>query len=189
MIGGGVVDTAYAMLFLASGRAPIAFSKLDYSKGATGPQAPPWNQRPRDIANITRWIGRNVERNLAWQVVPTSAPLEDLAGAPILYIAGNKALTFDDAEKSKLRTYVEAGGLIVGNTDCAGQAFTISFRKLATELFPIYEMRDLPAEHPLYMGVFRRTAWKTKPVVLGVSNGVRELMLLMPQNDPARFWQ
>lgn len=186
---GAIVDTSYAMLFLARGRAPIAFNKLDYAKGETGPQAPPWNQRPRDIANISGWIGRQIEQNLNWQVVPATAPLNDLIDAPILYISGSKPLDLDDAQKARLREYVEAGGMIVGNSDCANNAFTIGFRKLANDLFPAYELRELPQDHPIYNGVFRRSNWRVKPQVLGLSNGARELMVLIPTADPSRQWQ
>ena len=61
---------------------------------------------------------------------------------------------------------------------------------MGTELFPRYEFRELPADHPIYRnGIFPREKWKTKPSVLGLSNGVRELMLLVPQADPGRTWQ
>lgn len=186
---GAIVDTSYAMLFLARGRAPIAFNKLDYAKSATGPQAPAWNQRPRDIANISGWLGRSIEQNLNWQVVPASAPLDDLIDAPILYIAGSKAPELDAAEKARLREYVEAGGMIVGNADCGNNAFNVGFRKLANDLFPAYELRELPQDHPMYNGVFRRNNWKVKPQILGLSNGARELMILIPTADPARQWQ
>lgn len=186
---GAVVDTSYAMLFLARGRAPVAFNKLDYAKAATGPAAPAWNQRPRDIANLSGWIGRSIEQRLNWQVVPASAPLNDLIDAPIVYISGSKPPILDDAEKARLREYVEAGGMIVGNADCANVAFATGFRKLASDLFPAYELRELPPEHPMYNGVFRRNNWKVKPQILGLSNGARELMLLIPTGDPARQWQ
>src|SRR5207247_3186972 len=50
--------------------------------------------------------------------------------------------------------------------------------------------REVPANHPIYRnGPFPREKWKTKPSVLGLSNGVRELMVLIPQGDPGRVWQ
>jgi len=186
---GAIVDTSYAMLFLARGRAPIAFNKLDYAKGQAGPQAPAWNQRPRDIANLSGWIGRQIEQNLNWQVVPATAPLDDLIDAPILYISGSKPPEFDDAQKQRLREYVHAGGMIVGNSDCANIAFTNGFKKLANELFPVYEFRELPPEHPMFNGAFRRSNWRTKPQVFGLSNNARELMVLIPTADAARQWQ
>jgi hypothetical protein len=36
---------------------------------------------------------------------------------------------------------------------------------------------------------YPRTSWKTPPSLMGLSNGVRELMLLIPNTDPAREWQ
>ncbi|HEV7298791.1 MAG TPA: prenyltransferase/squalene oxidase repeat-containing protein, partial [Tepidisphaeraceae bacterium] len=47
-------NTAFAMLFLARGRAPLVMNKLDYSTDPAKPAA--WNQRPRDVANVVRWI-------------------------------------------------------------------------------------------------------------------------------------
>jgi hypothetical protein len=79
---------------------------------------------------------------------------------------------------------------VLGHADCGGRAFANAFQRLGVELFPRYEFRELPADHPVYAnGVFAREKWKTKPSVLGLSNGVRELMLLLPQGDPGRAWQ
>jgi len=186
---GAVGETAFAMLFLARGRAPVAFNKLDYAGDIAGPQAPPWNQRPRDVANVTRWIGEKVERELNWQIVNLQSPPEDLLEAPVLYVSGNKPLVLDTAARDKLRRYVEAGGLILGHADCGTAPFSTGFRKLAAEMFPAYEFRELPPDHPIYTGNFPRSKWRLKPSVLGLSNGARELMILLPAGDPARVWQ
>jgi hypothetical protein len=69
-------------------------NKLRYNLDTHGdaPKEANWNQRPRDAANITRWIGRQFERELAWQVVNLSGPADDLLDAPILHISGNQPL-------------------------------------------------------------------------------------------------
>jgi hypothetical protein len=52
-----------------------------------------------------------------------------------------------------------------------------------------YEFRNLPESHVLYTGqMFPRSKWKTKPVVQGMSNGARELMLLLPSLDASKGW-
>lgn len=179
-------NTAFALLFLARGRAPLVMNKLDFSADASKPAN--WNQRPRDVANVVRWIGNNVERDLGWQSVNFSAPLKDLSEAPVLYLAGSEAFSFTDEQKAKLKAFVEGGGLLLGHADCGKPPFATSYRKLANELFPAYEFRELPNESPVY-SVFQRAKWKTKPSVLSVSNGVREIMMLIPQADPAKAWQ
>ena len=184
-----VASTALAMLFLARGGAPVAINKLDYTTPENVASAH-WNQRPRDVANIVRWIGRSIERDLNWQIVNLDSPLKDLHEAPILFIAGNKPLVLPEQAVQKLRTFIESGGMIVANADCQDKEFTESFRKLGSALFPQYEFRELPAEHVIYTGQqFPRQNWKTKPSVLAMSNGVRELMMIVPLADPAKSWQ
>ncbi|HVT90885.1 MAG TPA: DUF4159 domain-containing protein [Tepidisphaeraceae bacterium] len=187
--GSNVVSTCFSMLFLSRGRDPIAINKLDYSRAnQTKPSS--WNQRPRDVANVSRWIGRQLEKNFNWQIVNLSVPVADWHDAPVLYISGSDEMAFDATAKDKLRQYVEEGGLILGNADGAARNFSIAFRKLGQELFPDYEFRELPAEHLIYKGEqFPRDRWRMKPSVLSMSNGVRELMILIPQADPARAWQ
>src|SRR5688500_14996548 len=188
---GDLTSTSFSVIFLARGRAPVAMNKLDYAAASKDPKKQaPWNQRPRDVANVVRWIGRQSERDLNWQIINLSSPVTDFLDAPILYISGNHALEFDEAFKAKLRQYVEQGGLVIGNADCQGKEFSAAFRKLGQELFPSYEFRARPADHPIYTNQpFVREKWKSKPSVLGLSNGVRELMLLLPQSDPAKSWQ
>ncbi len=181
-------NTCFAMLFLARGRAPVVMNKLDYSSEAS--KDTPWNQRSRDAANVTRWIGRETERDLNWQIVNLSAPTRDLHDAPILYVAGNKELTLPDAARAKLKQYIDEGGMILGNADCGGKAFATSFQKLGKEMFPGYEFRELPDDHPIYARQqYLRSNWRSKPLVLALSNGARELMILVPTADMGKVWQ
>jgi hypothetical protein len=181
-------STCFAMLTLARGRAPIAINKLDYTAEGAKKTAP-WNQRPRDVANVSRWIGRQLERDLNWQIVNLQAP-EDWHDAPILYLSGDEEIVLDEPARQKLKIYLEQGGLLLGNADAQSRTFVGSFRKLGQDLYKDHEFRELPAEHVIYTNQqFPRSKWRSKPSVLALSNGVRELMVLLPQNDPARAWQ
>jgi hypothetical protein len=181
------VDTCLAMLFLSRGRAPVVFNKLQYDiNGKEGN----WNQRPRDVANLVHWIAKQTETYLNWQIVTLKSPTNELLEAPLLYISGNRPLVFTAEEQKKLKEYCEAGGLIVGNPDCGSRDFAESFRKLGSKLFPEYEFRELPADHPIYTNEqYPRSGWKPAPLVLSIGNGVREFMMLMPNDDAARHWQ
>jgi hypothetical protein len=186
-LGSNVTSTCFSVLFLSRGRAPLAMSKLDYS--VAGAKKLPWNERPRDVANVSRFIGKQLEKEINWQIVNLSAPVEDWRDAPILYLSGNDALALDDPAKKKIKQFIEEGGIVVGNADGDSRGFGVTFRKLGQELFPAYEFRELPADHVLYTDEqFHRASWHIKLSTQGLSNGVRELMLL-PQNDLARVWQ
>jgi hypothetical protein len=182
----------FAMLFLARGSSPLVMNKLDYSAAtASGAdKTPKWNQRSRDAANISRWIGRQVERELHWQVVTLDSPLADLLEAQILYLAGNQELSFKPEHEAKLKSYIEQGGMIVGNADLASSNFSKSFQALGKRMFSKYEFAPLPESHVIYTNQqFRRSDWKRKSNVLSMSNGVRELMIVIPDVDPSRAWQ
>ena len=112
-----IADTAFALLFLSRGHAPIMINKLAYDvTGGPGgvATAGSWNQRPRDVGNLARWIGGHIESTLNWQVVSLHDPIADLYDAPILYLSGSQAPNLAAADVAKLRTYCENGGLILG---------------------------------------------------------------------------
>jgi hypothetical protein len=189
--GKGVSDTCFSILFLVRGRAPVVMNKLEYEIDQAGdkPKQANWNQRPRDCANLTRWMGKQLERDLNWQIVNLKVPADDLHDAPLLYIAGNQQLNFSAAEEKKLRNFVQQGGIIVGNADCGHLGFATSFVKLGEKLFPAYEFRELPEDHILLTTPYPHTKWKNHQVIKGLSNGSRELMLLIAQQDYSRYWQ
>jgi hypothetical protein len=184
---------ATATLALApAGAVKPAVPPLRLTGTGPAPNGPfdPWNERPRDIANFAHWSGYQLETFFTWQIVNLKVRPDELLDAPILYISGSQPLAFNDEEVKKLREFAEDGGLILGNADCANAGFTKSFIDLGKKLFPKYEFRELPPNHIIFAGEnFRPGKWKTRPTLSGVSNGVRELMLLIPDADPSRSWQ
>ena len=187
---GAVPDTCFATFFLVRGRAPILMNKVQYQITEKGKQVEGnWNQRPRDVANFARWMGRQIERDLNWQSVNLKVSAEELHDAPILYFGGNQELNLSDEETAKIRTFIEEGGMVLGNADCGSRAFAISFEKLGTKLFPGYKFRDLPITHPIFTVEQYSSKRERHPRVAGLSNGVRELMLLIPDADLSRAWQ
>jgi hypothetical protein len=194
---GPIPDSCFAMLFLSRGRAPLMMNKLQYTpaqKKQSGDdenkEVEVWNERPRDVANLARWTGPRIETFLNWQIVNLSVRADQLHEAPILCISGNEALNFSDDEKDKLRTFVEQGGMILGTADCNSMIFARSFEKLGTDLFKNYEFRQLPPGHLIFTGEqYPSQKWKLHPRVMALSNGVREMMILLNSGDAGRVWQ
>jgi hypothetical protein len=197
--GTPVSDTAFALLFLCHGRAPVMMNKLDYAVGADGHvRDATWNARHRDAANLAHFTGHNMEVLLNWQIVNLASPVEDWHDAPILYLAGSRALDLTPYEESKLKLYVEQGGMIVANAEAptafgpAAQrgksAFPDSVRAMGRRLFG-RDFRKLPPTHPILADQsYRSNRWPGDPGIEGLSNGVREMMVLLT-NDPGRAWQ
>jgi hypothetical protein len=184
---GAIPDTAFAILFLTTSRAPVMMQKLQYTSGT---QTDPWNERPRDLANLVKWVGPHALCGfITWELTSLDAPHDDLHDAPILFISGSEALQFSDKDMAKLRAFVEEGGMILGNADCTKEAFVTSFKDLGKKLFPKYEFRKLPPSHPIFDEQYHAAKWKRHPELQAMSNGVRELMVISPDTDMAKAWQ
>jgi hypothetical protein len=184
-----VPTTSFGILFLVHGRAPVAINKLRYTSSAKNAR-PDWNQRPRDVANLVRWSATQAETLLNWHIVPLDAPLAEWHDAPILYLSGSRAVELPDDAKNKLRAFVEEGGMIVVHVDGGAKPFAVSITKLFSSIFPAYEFRTLPENHPIFTRQqFKSDVLKPLPKLLGLSNGVRELVVMIPDGDPARAWQ
>jgi hypothetical protein len=185
---GPVAGTSFTLLFLSTAREPCMMNKLRYAAGPESRVADPWNERPGDVLHLAKWAARQMcWFDFNWQVVDPTETLESLHDAPILYVSGSQALHFSDGEKDKLRAYVEEGGLILGNADCGREEFSKSFIALGHSLFPKYQFREVGSEDLIYHEMFRE--FRSRPRVLELHNGIRKLMLLIPDTDPARAWQ
>ena len=186
--GSGALDTAWALSFIALGRAPVAMNKLQYS--TTKADAEGWNQRPWDVCKFAKWLSGETRTHFNWQIVKADMSIETLHDSPILYISGNRELKFGAKEREAFRRYVEEGGIIVGHANANSKRFAESFERLGQELFPQYAFRELPENHPIYADQkWPRDKWKRKPRPLrGLGNGSREFMLLFAAGDPARAW-
>ncbi|MBC7783808.1 MAG: DUF4159 domain-containing protein, partial [Burkholderiales bacterium] len=193
---GSEENTAFAVLFLSRGRAPVMMNKLQYSitrPGAEKSEEANWNQRPRDAANATRWVMSKTERTLNWQTVNLDvANIADLHDSTILYMTGNQTLGFTPPQKAVLKQYIEEGGMIIASADTAKQEFVKSFRDLGKELFPQNEFAPLQdkVDHPLLAGqMFPISNWKRKPRIEALGNRARVFMILIPSDDFGRVLQ
>jgi hypothetical protein len=181
---GDDVDTAYALLFLSRGRHPVLMNKLRFESPGQGHPAY-WANRPRDAANLAKYATKEMERPINWQVVPLSREWTDWDDSPILSLASHKPPTLSDADVDKIRSFVQAGGMLYVQADGDSTVMPGFARSLATRLFPAYEMEDVPKGHPLYSSLYKLP---THPLLRMVTNGSRILMLFS-QSDLSRHWQ
>jgi hypothetical protein len=172
-------DTAYALLFLSRGNAPVAIQKLRFDGR--------WNNRPLDARRISRWIRGRFERFVNWQVVDADAGDDELLEAPILLIASDRMLLkLGDTQKQSLRRYLDRGGLILAVNEGPRDDLARSMRNLMREWYPTREWRELSPTHPLRRGNF--DAFDHPGKVLAIGNGVRDLVVLLPDGDLTWRW-
>ena len=174
---GDVVCTSYALLFLVRGRNSVLFNKLQFNGD--------WNNRPRDLATLTRWLSQNYEKTVNWQIVNLQTPVHDWHDAPILYISGAKNPKFSDGDLKKLRQFVHEGGTLFSVTECNGSGFKEGMYDTYGKLFPKHKLVDCKPDHPLYSIYYKL---RGQPKFTIVSNGVRPLAI-HTDVDLSRSWQ
>jgi len=175
--GGPEIGTSFALLFLVRGRNAVLFNKLEFNGD--------WNNRPRDMASLTRWISSNFESKVNWQIINTSVPVTEWHDAPILYISGSKAPKFTDEELAAMEIFVYQGGTIFSVSECRGTGFTEGMYNAYRKMFPKYKVAYCKRDHGLYDAHFRL---RGTPRFAIVSNGVRPLAI-HTSNDLSLSWQ
>lgn len=209
------VDLCFALMFLSRGRVPVAINKLS-------DPASTWNNRPRDVANLTRRIAENAEAGLNWQIVSTQAEPEQWLDAPLLYLAsheypawiprdpavirrateeqqqfrarraageanGQTPPALPTTELDKLRRYLDLGGTLFAVSEGRNTALADAVLAAGRMMYPHLEWRDLPRDHPAY--TIYQPVRGAIPVLRGLSNGVRELIILSPVTDFSEMFQ
>jgi RNA polymerase sigma factor (sigma-70 family) len=177
-----ILATSFAVQFLAKGRAPVLINKLRHLPAGD------WNQDPDDVRNLVASMSRDWKHLLTWQVVDfQEATVNDLLGAPILFINGHKAPVFTPVEKTKLRDYVDRGGFILADACCGSAQFEAGFKALMKDLFPdeLDALRPLAGNHPI---------WKSRSLLMpeihpvwGVIRGGRTVVVYSP-TDLSCYW-
>lgn len=174
------VNTAYALLFLSRGRAPVVLQKLQFEGR--------WNNRSRDAAQLTRWIAGQTERHLNWQIASADATPAELRESPILYLASDQPVALPDPLIDRLRQYVLQGGVILAVAEGPNAPVAAAgFEQLGRRIFPGYAFRDVPEDHLLFTANF--PVRPSAPKVRSLGNGVRELFVLLPEGDLSWAWQ
>lgn len=182
-VGDGVIDTSFALIFLARGRVPVWASKLALQRQA-------WNNRPNDLNRFTRRLSDWREVDLGWQVVAiTENPLKWL-NAPILYLSIDEPLTLVDAELASIKQYIDLGGLLVINPEPGPgvadkvqqklEEITESVQETLARVYPTSLWEAVDAAHPLMDLVLAPVSETKSPMTL--SNGARDLVVMLPSD-------
>ena len=185
-------DTSLALLFLAKGNKPNLVNKLQWGEGSD------WSPDRSDIDHLVTYINsaknedghKFSDQPSGWQVVTLRAPLVDLLDAPILYFNGHVFPKFTDAERKKLREFVEQGGTILAEACCSKPEFTAGFHDFIKQTWPEYVVDRLADDHPIFNSFFKinKNAWDLEGVQVGCRTGVifapKDLSCLWEQRDP-----
>lgn len=185
---GADMQAAYYLIFLARGRVPVTFNKLE--RPGTD-----WDIAPRDIANLTRYLNIELEKRMAWQIVSVDKPVAEYLDSPILFLNGVQPISLKDETVGKMREYILRGGMIVGEATNNSAGFVKSFKTMLEKAFPesgaadgeAYKWKELPETHPILNELSDRDRGRVGDV-WGMEDGTRLIAVLLTR-DHATAWQ
>ncbi len=189
---GHPVRQAFALLFLVRGRVPVFLNKLRVPGHA-------WNNRPQDVAHLTRWASDTVETKLNWQVVSVDADPKVWLTAPMAYLASHRPLDLSDARVQRLERFTRLGGLLLTTAEGGTDAFNESVRRVVGKAYPGRSLTPVPPDDPIFDLLFDLDGHDFR--VRSVHNGVRHLLFHFPRDlsrifhldrrgeDKARYWK
>ncbi|MCX7425236.1 MAG: DUF4159 domain-containing protein [Planctomycetia bacterium] len=114
------------------GRGQVAIANLRHPGGC--------NAAPRALATLLETAGTELKMRTPAEGPTINITDDALFDYHLVFMQGRTAFRLTDAERRRLRQYVDRGGMVFANSICASEAFTESFRR---------EMAAVFADHPL----------------------------------------
>ncbi len=129
----------------------FVFARLRYESGD-------WDYNPKVAANVLDSVVQYTTIPVYGEEVIVTADSEELLAFPFLFMTGHMLVRFSEKERTRLRAFVEQGGLLFSddcNHDVAG-LYAKSFEEEMRRIFPRPDtLAKLPASHPIYSSFFR----------------------------------
>lgn len=124
-----------------AGRGRLAIAALRHPGGC--------NAAPRALINLLDTAA--TELKFRAEIPPRQLYLTDDAvfDYHLLFMHGRTAFRLTDAERKRLRTYIDRGGMLFVNSICASQAFSESFRREMAAIFPNRRLERIAATDPV----------------------------------------
>jgi hypothetical protein len=69
---------------------------------------------------------------------------------PMLYMTGHHDFHWTEEEVARLRSYLEAGGVLLADACCGRMAFDRAFRREIGKVFPDHRLERLPLDHSIF---------------------------------------
>jgi len=169
---GAQCSTAFAMLFLGKGSAPVLVQKLRHPAD--------WNADPYDIPNLIEFVRESLGVQTSYQTITMNDKLEDMLGAPVLYLNGHDRIEFTQAFRLKLARFVDEGGFVFAFACCGRKHFDESLRAEFKAVFGSAPEK-LPAGHPVYLAHHDLSARADHHILEGIQTGCRTSVFYSPK--------
>ncbi|MGN6368400.1 MAG: DUF4159 domain-containing protein [Phycisphaerae bacterium] len=136
-----------------------------------------WDPTPHGLPNLLKFIDENSTLNVQFKRQVVSLDDVDVLKQPLLYMTGLREFALTEKEQKRLGDYLKAGGILFGEAAMGSQQFDASFRRMVSQVLPGAELKELPADHPIFSNVFKLRTVTYSPLVQTAEPNLKQPML------------
>ncbi len=111
-----------------------------------------WYANPTALKNLVAFTNSNTRTKIDNTIPAVKPNDEDLFNYPIVFMTGHGNVYFDDDAAENLRNYLKSGGFLHVSDNYGMDNY---FRRELKKVFPTLELKEIPANHPIYNQTFK----------------------------------
>jgi len=142
------------------------------------------NAAPRALVNLLEASGRELGMRVSPAQQQVALADDSLFEYHMVFMHGRNNFRLTDAERKQLKTYLERGGMLFADSICTSSAFSESFRREMSAIFPDRPLEAIPAKDPLlttkYGGFDLSTVTRRDPQGTGDQGPLKALLRKVP---------
>lgn len=170
IVAGSLLATANCLEAFAIGSSPTVLQRIVLGGGEAADYEHSW-----DAQHATRYMMLQRKRPFNWRRSDLSQSAREWLEVPLMFINVAGPVELTAAQRANLRDYAFNGGSILVNVVQDQEAQRDAMLSQVREIFPEYELRDLPADHPV-LSIREKIEAASSMKVLG--NGVRDFLFV-----------
>lgn len=133
-----------------------------------------WDSTPHGLPNLLKHIDQSTTLNVQFKRVPVDPEKADIFAFPVLFMSGQRAFSFGDTTRKRLREYCDNGGVIVVDCAVGSSEFDHAFHEEIKKIYPDRVLKPLPTDHPMFNFVFDTRQVELAPLAKRLVPGVSE---------------
>lgn len=153
-----------------------------------------WYSNPTALPNLIKFCNENVDTAILEKPETVTPDDVDLFNYPLIHMTGHGNVFFTNDEAQNLHDYMVSGGFLHIDDNYGMDEY---LRKELIKIFPNIELKELPADHPLFSAHFKFPEGlpkihehdNSRPQAFGITYEGRLVLLYTYESDLGDGWE
>ncbi len=153
-----------------------------------------WYANPTSLPNLAKFCNEQINTTLKSKPPTVTAASVDIFDYPFVHMTGHGNVYFNAEEVKNLRNYLLSGGFMHIDDNFGLDQY---IRKEIVKIFPDKDLKELPANHPIFNNVYKFPQGMPKihehengrPQAFGIYNEGRLVLLYTFESDLGDGWE